>query len=465
MSARHSPDNKFLTETPGRIFARTAAPMVAILTMNGLLGVIDAIFLGRFVGVDAMTAVGIAFPVVMLTIALSTLVSSGMSSLLARQLGAGAREAAGATFARAHGLAIAIALGLLALFLLGGWHFASRMAGPQGPVALMVWQFLLVTILGLPIQFLLGLHADAWRNEGQAGRMALLSLGVTLLNIVLNYIMIVPLHLGVAGSAASTVLAQGIGLCLLVEGRRRSKTMLPLAGLRRNNWLGPWADLVALGAPVSLAFIGMALTSSCVILALPATEAGNLQTIAAYGIIMRVLGFAFLPMMALALAMQSIVGNNVGAGRHDRARHVLKIAAVTALVYCALVQLLLFTESRSIASAFVADGAVIGEVGRILALMTALYFISGPVFVLGLYFQAIGKPGHAGLLTLSKSFIFIPLAIIVITLFLTPEKVWLAFSGADAVVGAVGLVLLLLAMPKPALTESLGSSRTGGRKY
>lgn len=447
MSARHSPDNAFLTERPGRIFTRTAAPMVAIMTMNGLLGVIDAVFLGRFVGVDAMTAVGIAFPVMMLTIALSTLVSSGMSSLLARQLGAGSREAAGATFARAHGLAITIALSLLSLYLAGGWQLATGMAGPEGPVAFMVWQFLLVTLLGAPIQFLLGLHADAWRNEGRAGTMALLSLGVTVLNIVLNYIMIVPLHLGIAGSGASTVLAQGIGLCLLVEGRRRSRTMLPLATLLRNSWTGPWMDLLALGAPVSLAFIGMALTSTCVILALPATDPGHLQTIAAYGIIMRVLGFAFLPMMALALAMQSIVGHNVGAGRPDRAWQVLKIAAVTALIYCALVQLLLLTESRGIASVFVADAAVIGEVGRIMTLMTVLYLISGPVFVLGLYFQAVGKPGHAGLLTLSKSFIFIPLAIIVITSFLTSKKVWLAFPAAEAVVGTIGLILLLLAMP------------------
>jgi len=84
MSSRQSPENRFLTASPGRIFAATACPMIAIMMMNGILGIIDAVFLGHFVGAYAMAAVGMAFPVLMLTAALSTLVSGGMSSLLAR---------------------------------------------------------------------------------------------------------------------------------------------------------------------------------------------------------------------------------------------------------------------------------------------------------------------------------------------------------------------------------------------
>ena len=67
------------------------------------------------------------------------------------------------------------------------------------------------------------------------------------------------LAMGVAGSALSTVLAQGAGLALLVEGRRRSREMMPLGGLRRNAWYGQWGKIAALGAPVSLTFLGMAL--------------------------------------------------------------------------------------------------------------------------------------------------------------------------------------------------------------
>ena len=102
MSLRPSPDNQFLTRPPGRVFAANALPMMLIMLMNGLLNIIDAAFLGHFVGTGAMTAIGLVFPAIMVLIALSTLVSGGMSSLLARQLGAGDTDGAGATLASAH---------------------------------------------------------------------------------------------------------------------------------------------------------------------------------------------------------------------------------------------------------------------------------------------------------------------------------------------------------------------------
>lgn len=452
MSERQSPDNHFsshnpfLTMSPGRVFAVTVMPMVAIMTMNGLLGVVDAAFLGRFVGADAITALGIAFPVLMLTIALSTLVSSGMSSLFARQLGSGARVAAAQTFANAHGLAVAISLLFLLLFLAAGWAFASHMAGQNHGVAHFVWLFLLITLVGCPVQFVLALHADAWRNEGRAGTMALISLVVTVVNILLNYLLIVPLNMGVAGSALGTVLAQACGLALLVEGRRRSSEsgigMLPLASLWQHSWFGNWRQLLVLGAPVSLSFIGMAFTATCVLVALSLSGTEQLQTVAAYGVITRILGFVFLPMMAMGLALQSIVGNNVGAGRTDRANQVARIAAGVTLVYGGVVQALLLTQGKLVASAFTEDAVVVGEIARILQAMLPLYLLSGPVFMLGLYFQAIGQPARAGLLTLTKSLVVLPLLILAIATMLHVRSIWFAYPLADGAMAAIALWLL-----------------------
>ncbi|MDA3888954.1 MAG: MATE family efflux transporter, partial [Allgaiera sp.] len=87
----------------GRLFLSNALPMIVVMSMGGLLNLVDAAFLGHFVGADALAAVSIVFPAVMISIALSTLVNGGMSSLLARHLGAGERDQAAAVFARAHG--------------------------------------------------------------------------------------------------------------------------------------------------------------------------------------------------------------------------------------------------------------------------------------------------------------------------------------------------------------------------
>lgn len=447
MSLRPSPENRFLTASPGRIFAATALPMIAIMVMNGLLSIIDALFLGHFVGAQAMAAVGMAFPVLMLTIALSTLVSGGMSSLLARQLGANESDAAHATFAGAHGLALTIASLLIVVFCAGGWGFALNLAGSDDPVAEMVWVFLAITIFGTPIQFLLGVHADAWRNEGQAGLMALMSVGVTLINILLNYILVVVLELGVAGSATGTVLAQALGLVLLEGLRPFLGGMMPLNSLLRNRWTGGWRRIVALGAPVSLGFIGMALSSASVVLALRiAGSTDYATTIAAYGIVTRIFGFAFLPIMAIAMAMQSIVGNNVGARLYARSDAVLQIAAATALFYCLSVEVLLLSAGTVLGAAFVADPHVSGEVGRMLRPMAAIYLFSGPVLVLGLYFQAIGQPARAAFLTMIKPFVLLPVLVAASAALLGAQAIWFAFPLADGVVAIIATLVLVAAL-------------------
>src|SRR5690606_26370476 len=137
------------------------------------------------------------------------------------------------------------------------------------------------------------------------GLMAALSVLVTLANIALNYLLIVVLDGGVAGSAWGTVGAQALGLAVLVAVRLRGATV-PLSALACQPWRGGWGRIAALGAPLSLRFIGIALVSALVIATLRAT-AGDAYaaTVAAYGVVTRLMSFAFLPIMALGLATQS----------------------------------------------------------------------------------------------------------------------------------------------------------------
>ncbi|WP_442221617.1 MATE family efflux transporter [Rhizobium sp. 2YAF20] len=219
--------------------------------------------------------------------------------------------------------------------------------------------------------------------------------------------------------------------------------MMPLNSLWRNRWTGSWRRIVALGAPVSLGFIGMALSAASVVLALRLVGSTDYaKTIAAYGIMTRIFGFAFLPIMAIAMAMQSIVGNNVGARLYIRSDAVLRIAAATALFYCLAVEVLLLSEGAVVGAAFVADPAVIGEVGRMLRPMAAIYLFSGPVLVLGLYFQAIGQPARAALLTMVKPFVLLPVLVAAAAATLGADAIWFAFPLADGVAAIVATLVL-----------------------
>ncbi len=453
MSVHDRSDNRFLFTAPARLFALQAVPMILVMLMNGLLSVVDAAFLGHFVGAKAMAAVSIAFPAVMIATALSTLVSGGMSSLYARQLGRQELAAAGATFARAHGLALTIAFAVVAVFLIAGRRALHAAAGADTALEEAAHVYLLITLGAAPLQFMLGLHADAWRNEGRVGLMAVLSVGVTLANIAANYLLIVTLGLGVAGSALGTVLAQGMALATLLGLRWRGGGVVALATLGSNRWTGGWGQIACLGAPLSLSFIGIAAVSTAVIVALgTAGTGGHAQSLAAYGIVTRVFGFAFLPLIGMALATQSIIGNLVGAGHFQRSNASLRIALISALVYCLAVEAALLFAGQAIGTVFIDESPLRTEVGQILRVMGLLYLASGPTLVLALYFQAVGQPARAALLTMVKPFVLLPLLIFAFARFAGVEALWRAFPVADGLIallaGAVAVSALLNRPPR-----------------
>ena len=444
MSCQNASENRFLTTTPKRLFVANALPMMLIMLMSGLLTVVDAVFLGHFVGADALAAVSVVFPVIMITIALSTLVGGGMSSLLARHLGTGNKSDAVAVFAQAHGMALFLSLLLISAFGVFGGVVIDALADGRPDIGDMAYTYLAIMILATPVQLLLSVHADAGRNEGRAGLMALMSVGVTLANIALNYVLIVRLDMGVAGSAWGTAIAQGVGLALLLGLRLPRQEILSLAALRNARWVGQWKAILVLGAPVSLSFIGIALVSGTVISTLRLTsDTGYVEGIAAYGIVTRIFSFTFMPLMAIALATQSIVGNNVGAKLYHRSNAILRIALTVAVLYCAAIEMILLSGSAWIGRGFVSDQGVIAQVGVILRPMSSLYLFSGPVLVLALYFQAIGKPAHTAALTLIKPFVFSPLLIATLGIFYGAQAIWLAFPIADGIVVSIAIWIVI----------------------
>ena len=254
MSVRHAvpQDNPFLTAPIGRLFLSNALPMAVVMSMGGILNVVDGIFVGRFIGAEALAAVSLAFPAVMLMSALATLAGGGMSSLLARSLGAGDRVAAARVFAGAHGLALLISALLVVLWAAFGRALLIEMAAGNVQLAKTTWTYLSILIWAAPVQLLLSLHADALRVEGRAGTMAALSVLVNLLNIGANWLGIVVLGLGIAGSALGTVAAQVLGLALALGLRARGKGLLPLGILLKESWVAKWRQIITLGLPLCL---------------------------------------------------------------------------------------------------------------------------------------------------------------------------------------------------------------------
>lgn len=459
-----SQPNTYLTEPLSPTYARTALPIIFVMAMNGLLAVVDALFLGHFAGPDALAAVTLMFPLYMLIVALATLVSSGMSSILARYLGGGRFDEAREIFAGAHGLALCLSIALIVSFFALGQPFALLAAAGSETLADLGLIYLRITVLAAPIAFLLAVNSDALRNEGHVALMAALSLLVSLSNMLFNYLLIGLLDMGVAGSAYGTALAQVLALAILLAFRAIGNTQLRPSVLWTLSLRTGWGGMLVLGAPQSLNFIGLALGSAAILAALQWVGALTYDaTVSAYGIITRLITFAFLPLLGLAHAMQTITGHNYGAGAFGRSDRSLLIAGSVALAYCLTLQTIMTVFAAPIGSAFVADPVVVGEVARILPVISAGFFLAGPLMMVAMHFQAIGDAGRAALLGLTKPYLFaIPLTF-VLAKGVGELGIWLAAPAAELLLLGLTLLVLSRTAQREALRWGLFHTGEGAR--
>jgi putative MATE family efflux protein len=443
MTISSAVDNPYTRGPLLATFLKTALPIILLTSMNGLLAVVDAIFLGVFVGADGLTAVTLMFPVSMLLVAFATMISTGMASELGRLLGANDLAAARRTFAGAHGLALVMSLALIVLFALVGWPVIGFIANGSPRLAAMGQIFLTISVLTSPIAFILAIHSDALRTEGRVGFMAIAGLLVSVANMAFNYGLIVWLGLGVAGSAAGTALAQALALAVILLFRQMGKARLTMSLREVGYWQSGWSKILALGAPRSLSFIGIALASGATILALRTHAAGGQDAaIAAYGVIFRIMTFAFFPLLGMALAMQAMVGNNYGAGLWQRSNATLKLALVCSLIYSCAIEAGLMLFRNGLGAIFVPDPLVAAEVARILPLYAALYVSFGPMMMISNYFQALGEVRSSAFLALSRTYLFaIPLTF-VLPLAVGESGIWLATPIADLLLIVVTGVVL-----------------------
>lgn len=449
--------NDFLTRPLPALYARTAAPIIFIMGMNGLLTVIDAFFLGAYVGADALTAVTLMFPAYMLLVALATLVAGGMASLLARLLGAAEHETAREAFAGAHGLALVVCLVLIVGFLSGGKALIG-VASDSADLASMGYDYISVMVFCSPVMFFLSLNSDALRCEGRMGLMALIALTTSLANIGLNFVLITILGWGVAGSAWGTVFAQGLALLAVAAFRVFAESPVHMRGVRLKVWARRWPEFLALGAPQSLTFLGISLGSGAIIAAVHRWGGDHYAvTVAAYGIVTRILTFVYLPLLGLNMAMQTITGNNFGAALWHRSDMSLRLAGTLSLIYNGIAQAILFAARERIGFFFVDDPATAAEVARILPIITLMLFAAGPIAVLSAYFQAIGEPARAAVVSLTRTYLYaLPLTFL-FPVFFGETGIWLAGPAAEVL--AVATAAAVLARARSATGHRLGVFR------
>jgi Na+-driven multidrug efflux pump len=332
----------------------------------------------------------------------------------------------------------------MAVFLGSARSLTLAVNNGQEALAAMSYEYLSIVAMAMPISFILTVNGDTLRCEGHIRFMSLMSLATVALNALLTYSLIVHFELGVAGSAAGTVGAQTLALLGVAIFRRKNKGHLQLHVFQFSRRSTYWRDFLSLGAPASLRYVGLALSTAAILYNLQGLPSEEYQlTVSAYGIITRLMTFVFLPLLGLSLAFQSIMGNTFGAGALNRSNDAIKTALVISVLYGSAIQLFILWQHDNLGAWFVNHMQVVQKVGEILPVWTAALFLMGPLMMIGMVFQSIGDAVRAAIMGIVKTYFFsIPL------IFLLPavwnvDYLWFASPGAEVLALFVAIIVLL----------------------
>jgi len=164
--------------------------------------------------------------------------------------------------------------------------------------------------------------------------------------------------------------------------------------------------------------------------------------------------FAFLPLLGLSLAFQTIVGNNFGAKYFARSNDSIRLVLAAAFFYGILVQVVYYLLRHQIGPLFVDGAAIHAQIVRILPLMVMLMFLFGPLMMIGTYFQAIGDAARAGILGLSRTYVFALPLTFALPFWIGEWGIW--YAGIIAEILMLALTIFVLWRRRNATQQTWG---------
>jgi Na+-driven multidrug efflux pump len=279
------------------------------------------------------------------------------------------------------------------------------------------------------------------RSEGNA-RVAMTTMILAAgLNIVLDAVFIIPLHMGMKGVALATVVSMGIATAYALSYYLTKSSYLKLHFRNFAPQLKILKQIFAIGIAQFSQTISTSLAAMFII-KMAATYGGDLA-LSSFGIIQRILYFAMMPGMVIGQGMQPVLGFNYGARRYNLALRAITLAAIAATSISILAFLVVYFFPEPLVKVFTSDKVLIQECTYV----TRRVFLAMPL--IGFYsigsqvFPSIGRAVESFIIAITRPAVFLlPLALI-LPRFLALDGVWLSFPGSDALTFLLVAALLI----------------------
>jgi len=411
-------------------------PIVVTNMLQVAYNLADTFWLGQY-STEALAAISFAFPMVFLLISLGMGLTVAGSVTVAQAIGADdEREAQ-------YAASQTVTLSLIAALVLGavGYFVVTPLLGIFGAspdVLPRAAAYMKVISLGLVFMFGFFVFISLMRGYGDTVTPMLVMFGSVAINVALDPFLIfgwwIFPELGVRGAAFATVFARSlalvVGLWVMFSGRRG--VQINLADMAPD--LEYARKLLRIGVPASIEGTGRALSVNLLLIVV-----GGFPTtvVAAFGIGIRVFSVIFMPAIAVARGVETMTGQNIGAGKPDRAAAAARFAAIVMFGVLSLLGVVAWVAGEAIVGAFTTDPEVVAVGAEFLRYVAPTFGMLGIMRSYNGSFRGAGKTMTAAVIAISTlGVVRLPLAALLSSTSLASNGIWLAFTISN-VFGAV----------------------------
>lgn len=428
------------------LFWKYALPAVVGTIVSTLYNIIDGVFIGHWVGKEALSGLGVILPIMNLTAAMGMLVGIGSASRLSISLGlknhTKAEQILGTSF-----ILTLVLSGSTVLLLLIFLKPVLMFAGASDITYPYAHDFLLIFLPGSLFLTLSYNFSNMMRASGYPLKAMLTMLISVLANIILAPVFILFLGWGMKGAAIATTLSMATSFCFTAYHFLNKKSTIQLKKenikLRKNII----KEIVSIG----LAPFFMQIAASAIIILINfqlrrytlGTAVSGDDAIAAFSNANRLILLIIMIVIGLTQGMQPIIGYNYGAKNYQRVKQTLLYTIKVATCITTLGFLLAFFTPETFVKAFSLDTEIITLSATALRYITLSLALVGFQIVVASFFQGIGMVKPAIFLSLSRQVLFLIPALLIVPMFLGFNGVWLANPIADFLSSIIAGYLLI----------------------
>lgn len=432
--------SKFLDMKLGKLFSKLAIPnMISALVMS-IYGIIDGIFVGKYIGGDALAGINLVMPVLMIAIALVDMFATGTSVQLSIKLGEKDNKSANSLFSSA----MLIKFIYTILFMIFGFLFIDNiisLMGVSGEIAKLSMDYVKIYIMCSPIIMVSFALDNYLRVCGWATYSMIVNVSVSLLNILLDYLFIVKWNYGIEGAALASCIAMSLATIASIIPFILKKLVIHFT--RPKMTLRQLKDIIFNGSSEFFSTITASLSAIIVNIVVVKLIGGI--GVAAVGIIFYIDNIVISLMYGMGDGFQPAISYSYGAKNIKRVWAIIKYSIKAGFLTGVCIFIAVFFFKEYAISLFVNDEEV--ELFNLalsaMSIYMFTYLFSWLNTLSSRFFTALNKPIDSIVISLSHSFVLKVVGLMILPIFWGIDGVWFTFVIANALTFFLAIYLLV----------------------